>query len=125
MPGLEEAQRQMEQTLVQTEKFKAAIEKPPGMNFATLSKGIQGSQIPLKETDLYQDLGETTSQLSDGRQMIGVGTSDDDFFHLTCHIDPLLKRKIENGEFVNLDKLLPKDNTYQGRSVATNETKLE
>ena len=29
-PGLEEAQRRMEQTLVETEKFKATIEKLPG-----------------------------------------------------------------------------------------------
>ena len=53
------------------------------------------------------------------------GITDDDFFHLTCHIDSPLKNKIENGEFVDLDKLLPKDNTYQGTVVATNETKLE
>ena len=46
-------------------------------------------------------------------------------FHLTCHIEPNLKRKIENGEFIDLDKLLPKDNTYQGRIAASNETKLE
>ena len=40
---------------------------------------------------------------------MGTGLSDDDFFHLTSHIDPLLKQKIEAGEFVDLDKLLPKD----------------
>ena len=40
---------------------------------------------------------------------IGSGVSDDDFFHLTCHIDPNLIHKIEKGEFVELEKLLPKD----------------
>ena len=30
-PGLEEAQRRMERMIVETEKFKAAIKKPPGM----------------------------------------------------------------------------------------------
>ena len=40
---------------------------------------------------------------------IGTGVSDDDFFHLTCHIDPSLIHKIEKGEFVELEKLLPKD----------------
>ena len=34
---------------------------------------------------------------------------DDDFFHLTCHVDPNLRGKIEKGEFVELEKLLPKD----------------
>ena len=63
--------------------------------------------------------------LSTMRQVLGEGVSDDDFFHLTCHIEPGLKKKIENGEFVDLDKLLPKDNTFQGRMVASNETELE
>ena len=40
---------------------------------------------------------------------IGGGVSDDDFFHLTCHIDPNLIHKIEKGEFVEFEKLLPKD----------------
>ena len=37
------------------------------------------------------------------------GNSDDDFFHLICHIEPGLRTKIENGEYVDLDKLLSKD----------------
>ena len=37
------------------------------------------------------------------------GIMDDKFFHLTCHIDPNLKRKIECGEFVELERLLTKD----------------
>ena len=37
--------------------------------------------------------------------------SDDQFFHITCHIDSALKVKIEQGEFVDLEKLLPKDPT--------------
>ena len=52
-------------------------------------------------------------QLVDGPQIllpnIGMGVSDDDFFHLTCHIEPGLIAKIEKGEFVELEKLLPKD----------------
>ena len=31
---------------------------------------------------------------------------DDDYFHLACHIDTALKVKIEKGEFVNLERLL-------------------
>ena len=31
------------------------------------------------------------------RKLVGMnGISDDDFFHLTSHIDPTLKKKIEN-----------------------------
>ena len=28
------------------------------------------------------------------------GITDDEFFHLTCHLDPALKLKIEKGEFI-------------------------
>ena len=36
-------------------------------------------------------------------------SSDDEFFHLTCHVDQNLREKIERGEYVDLEKLLPKD----------------
>ena len=45
--------------------------------------------------------------------------SDDNFFHITCHVDSATKKKIENGEFIELEKLLPKDRTHQ-RSSAEN-----
>ena len=45
---------------------------------------------------------------------------DDQFFHVTCHIDPGLKQKIEKGEFVDLEKLLPKS-----RKKMQNEGKLD
>ena len=43
---------------------------------------------------------------------------DDDFFHVTCHIDPSLKAKIERGEFVDLERLLPKDKLGSGGNIA-------
>ena len=51
---------------------------------------------------------------------IGKGVSDDDFFHLTCHVEPSLIHKIEKGEFVELEKLLPKDRLGQ-RSQEDNQ----
>ena len=44
--------------------------------------------------------------------------TDDEFFHITCHLDPAIRSKIEKGEFVDLDKLLPKeryDSRQEGR----------
>ena len=38
----------------------------------------------------------------------GMGLSDDEFFHLTCHIDKAMHDKIEKGDYVDLEKLLPK-----------------
>ena len=49
--------------------------------------------------------------MNQDRPVLGLGVTDDDFFHLTCHIDDILKQKIEKGEFVDLDRLLPKDRT--------------
>ena len=36
--------------------------------------------------------------------------NDDDFLHVTCHINRSMKEKIERGEFVDLEKLLPRVN---------------
>ena len=37
---------------------------------------------------------------------------DDEFFHITCHIDPNLHTKIEQGGYVELEKLLVKDRPF-------------
>ena len=67
---------------------------------------------------------EDMSDSIQNRQVVGTGVSDDDFFHLTCHVDPALQAKIEAGKYIDLDKLLPKDNLF-GKIVSSNETKLE
>ena len=86
IPGLEEARSHGDKAVIEAEKFCAEVAAPnPGTD-----------QIP------YDSNINTIPN-------IGVGVSDDDFFHLTCHIDPTLIHKIENGEFIELEKLLPKD----------------
>ena len=42
-------------------------------------------------------------------------TEDDEFFHLTCHVDENLREKIEKGGYVDLHKLLPR-NRFQSLS---------
>ena len=96
VPGQEEAVEHAERAIVEAEKFKATIDTPPG-----------------KEFDNCQDILECRE--------IGTGLTDDDFFHLTSHIEQGLQQKIERGEFVDLDKLLPKDKTYGG----TSENRME
>ena len=63
----------------------------------------------MNETNEITGKGSNTALA--GMQMlnIGSGVSDDDFFHLTCHIEPSLIHKIEKGEFIKLEKLLPKE----------------
>ena len=50
--------------------------------------------------------------------------SDDHFFHVTCHLDPQLKQKIRRGEFMELERLLPKDKSGVNW-LLTEEKKLE
>ena len=38
-----------------------------------------------------------------------VVLDDDDFMHITCHVERCMAEKIERGEFVDLEKLLVKD----------------
>ena len=47
--------------------------------------------------------------------------SDDKFFHLTCHVDEGLVCKIEAGEYVDLEKLLPREKSHK----LGDETRLE
>ena len=51
--------------------------------------------------DLFRGLTEYLKRM--------VSTDDDEFFHITCHVDPNLKQRIKKGEYVDLEKLLPKD----------------
>ena len=54
-----------------------------------------------------------------------VGLSDNDFFHLTCHIDSGLQAKIERGDYVDLEKLLPKEKGSNFGAVSAQEGRLE
>ena len=45
----------------------------------------------------------------------GIVRDDDEFCHITCHVDSNLRTKIERGEFVELEKLLPKGRTSGSR----------
>ena len=126
MPGLEVTQRQMEQAILETEKFKVTVEVPPG-KCSSQYLPYDNVQDQLREqgsSSVQSGMGH--SNIDPSRQKIGTVLTDDDFFHITCHIDSSLRTKIENGEFVDLDKLLPKDNGFQGRvAQSNNETKLE
>ena len=96
---LEMARNKAEKTILEAEKFHAVVEPPPGNN-CNISPNLQFDQI----------------------LNIGSGVSDDDFFHLTCHIEPNLIHKIEKGEFIELEKLLPKDKLG---GQGTEENRLE
>ena len=83
------AKDKTEQAILDAEKYKAVLAEPPGAYFAG------GRNVCEQEMN---KIG-----------VVDAGISDDDFFHLTCHVDANLIGKIERGEFVDLEKLLPKD----------------
>ena len=74
--------------LIKAEQFKADVMKP---------KGISG------KFDQFLN-NEDFSQFI----KILMENDDDEFFHLTCHIYQNLKLKIESGQFIDLEQLLPK-----------------
>ena len=52
-------------------------------------------------------------------EMLRQNKNDDNFFHITCHIDENLKAKIKCGEFVDLETFIAKDNSTK---VITDES---
>ena len=81
--------------VVEAERFRANIAPPKG-------RYTQSELVQLRKED----------------------GDDDDFFHVTCHIDQNLKDKIEMGEFIELEKLLPKDK-FGVNSMYKDETELK
>ena len=63
--GYEDAQKRMEQAIIEAEKFNAAIETPPGR-----SQSIQNT---------YPLSNDSIGQSAETRRVVGNGLSDDDF----------------------------------------------
>ena len=83
--ALDEGRRLADNFILEAEQFKATVQPPKGTS------------------EHLDKLGDFIKSLTDNQ--------DDDFFHLTCHIDQTLRKRIEAGEFVDLDRLLPKTRT--------------
>ena len=130
IPGQDEAKKKTDERIIQAEKFKAKLANPPGTSYRVsdelvVENVIENTQQNPLGTEMHAFNGEASEFLNAQQNLqnqsgvfdqqliqnrpIGTGVSDDDFFHLMAHIDPLLKQKIERGEFVDLDKLLPRD----------------
>ena len=72
-----------EEAIIAAERYKAAIQAPPA------------------GTEFNNDL----INLKMARYL---DNDDDEFFHITCHVDANLRAKIHRGEYVDLEKLLVK-----------------
>ena len=73
---------QAEKLMLESEKYKTVLAAPKGM-------------VPI----------------DDDIKLLRKFDDDDDFFHVSCHVDQSMKNKIEAGEYVELEKLLPKEHS--------------
>ena len=81
----------VDRMVLEAEKFKAAIIPPKGkdVEMVSVERDELKNLLTLVRTKYEEDV-------------------DDEFFHITCHIDKNLKDKIGRGEFVDLECLLPR-----------------
>ena len=105
--GFQQAKDHADRALIEAEKFEATVAQPNGMY--NLGDNNQVIRQVIEHPGNMDNIDGLQSVIPN----IGSGVSDDDFFHLTCHIEPSLIHKIENGEFVELEKLLPKDKFHR------------
>ena len=113
----EEAERTADQLLIQAEKFKARVEAPKGtVNNFNIVNSRNSMLMPYDYDRLRSRFvtEEGLAPLDSEILFLRNFDQDDEFFHVTSQIDPNLKLKIERGEFVDLDRLLPKDKFSSG-----------
>ena len=79
-----------ENLILDTERFKATVSSPKGK--------------VITNCDIEKLIDSIKRSFKDG-------DNDDELFHITCHVDPMLKQKIQKGEFIDLERLLPKSRT--------------
>ena len=82
---LPEAREATDRIILDAEKYKATIAPPKGMQM------FQEDLRPYFKSEL---------------ELRRFVDTDDDFFHMTCHVEDSLKAKIQRGEFVDLERLL-------------------
>ena len=112
-----EAVKRTEKLILDAEKFKAKIAEPTQ---GTLSPQVMIQCVEGPTNNLFDDRSKSSSNLG-GSELDG----DDEFFHLTCHIDKGLQTKIEQGHFVDLEKLLPRNRPGAVGGAPVDNTRLE
>ena len=101
-PGFEDAQKRSERAILEAEKFRATVEAPTG-NFYQVDNSINRNIDPqfgfngISRNNRERPIipvnvmdGTTSNMGGTGLvscREIGLGLTDDDFFHLTCHIN--------------------------------------
>ena len=108
-PQAREALDTSNRLILDSERLKATVNLPRGKDYVNTSyERNYDNQAPITGKSNGQGDGTLVFPASQCLPTMDKD-NDDDFFHLTCHIEPNLRSKIEKGEFVVLDKLLPKN----------------
>ena len=90
-----------------------------GSNRASTSDEMQQERARLAADDVILEAerfkaavqtnqGRFLQEMDKIKQMRYNDSEDDEFFHITCHIDTQIRQKIEKGDFIELEKLLQK-----------------
>ena len=100
--------------IVEAEKCRSMVAQPKGTEIQFVNNDEINSVVTMP-IQMNSELPQINSappayNVFDVQQFLNMlkDSQDDDFFHLTCHVEPLLRNKIENGQFVELERLLPK-----------------
>ena len=122
-PHIDAARRKADQIILQAEQHKAAVNAPPGMYASDVmvhtpvdivnNSGLDPQGLPANYNLEEQNSGDP---IIANVKVI----DDDDFFHVSCHVDQGLKSRNQHGEFVELKRLLPKNR----KSVTDNKMEL-
>ena len=119
--SVEQGKRRASNLIVEAEKFKATVNNPPGMQSVNDPTPVNESihvndmnQILQRQLN-YPEHNPLMQSQASGDNMLNAGPAgpmldiDDQFFHVTCHVDQNIKSKIQRGEFVDLERLLPRN----------------
>ena len=96
------ARTRANRVILEAEQFKAQIETPKGRQAS--HNIILNRDFDLSNRNRDQDMNNRNEVMHSHKDL------DEEFFHISCHIDQSLRDKIERGDFVELEKLLPRNN---------------
>ena len=105
-----------DQLLVQAEHFHARVEAPKGMSSTVNQQEHRSARysdilMPYDYEKLCNKFVHDDGLAPIDSEILFLWNfdQDDEFFHVTSQIEPSLRIKIERGEFVDLERLLPRE----------------
>ena len=101
-----------DQLLLQAEKFRARVEAPKGKSLSRNQSLLMPYDYERLKSRFVTDQG--LLPIDNEILFLRNFDQDDEFFHITSQIEVGLKSKIEKGEFVDLERLLPRDKFSSG-----------